>query len=317
MADRQLGGLRVSALGLGCMGLGFGYGRVDLAEAERAIRTAVDAGVTLFDTADIYGRGRSEEMLGRVLGPIRDQVTLASKVGLKAWSGVPTGRDGTPRHIRRNVDRSLARLRTDHLDLYYLHRVDPRVPVEESVGALAELVQAGKVRHIGISQCTPDELRRAHATHPLAALQVEWSLFARDSEAVLVPQARELGVGLVAYAPIGRGLLSGRPEAVSGLSLVDFRRYLPWWRRANLAHNVTLAQRVRELAAPLGLTAAQLALAWLLARGPDVVPIPGSKTRAHVLENVAATGRDLPPATLAALDDIRPAGSRTTPTAAS
>ena len=303
--------LEVGALGLGCMGMSTVYGRPDLGEARATLARAAELGVTLLDTADMYGRGDNERFLGDALRGRRDQVVLATKVGfVTAPGGLPVRVDGRPARIRRAIDASLARLQTDHVDLYYLHRVDPRVPLEESVGAMAELVTAGKVRQLGLSEVSADELRRASAVHPIAAVQSEWSLFTRGLEAEVVPAARALGTALVAYSPLGRGMLTGDPRATTALPLLDFRRLLPRWRRANLQANLALVAQVREVAETVGATPGQVALAWLLAQGEDVVPIPGTKRVRYLEQNVAAAEVTLPAAAMTALSDLVAAGER-------
>jgi aryl-alcohol dehydrogenase-like predicted oxidoreductase len=236
MIKRQLGDLQVGAIGLGCMGMAMVYGRPDPTEARATIDQALDGGVTLLDTADMYGNGPSERFVGNAIRGRRERVVLATKTGIttRRFTGMPKGVDGQPDRIRRAAEESLRRLGTDYVDLYYLHRVDPRVPIEESVGAIADLVTAGKARAVGVSEVSPEELRRAHAIHPVAAVQMEWSLFSRELESELVPTARDLGVGLVAYSPLGRGMLTGSAQATTDLPLIDYRRFLPRWRRANL-----------------------------------------------------------------------------------
>lgn len=312
LPTRRIGELSVSALGLGCMGMSLAYGVPDAQEARRTIDRALALGVTLFDTADMYGRGANEEFVGSALGRGRARVTLATKVGIRTWpvTGMPRGVDGRPAYLRRAVDASLRRLRTDRLDLLYLHRVDPRVPVEESIGVLAEAVTAGKARYLGISEADGEQLRRAHTTHPIAALQSEWSIFSRDLEADALPVARELGVALVPYSPLGRGMLTGAPTATTRLPLLDFRRTLPRWRGANLATNLALVDRVRQIGSAFGATPGQVALAWLLAQGPDVVPIPGTKRVRYVEENCGAVHVHLDDAALAQLSALRAAGDR-------
>jgi aryl-alcohol dehydrogenase-like predicted oxidoreductase len=309
---RRLDTLDVGAIGLGCMGMAMVYGRPDPTQARATVDRALDRGVTLFDTADMYGDGASERFLGDALRGRRDRVVLASKVGILTWPrlGIPRGVNGRPEHIRRSIDRSLRRLGTDHLDLYYLHRVDPRVPIEDSVGALAELVSAGKVRALGVSEVTADELRRAYAVHPIAAVQAEWSLFSRDLEAEVVPAARALGVGVVAYSPLGRGMLSGSPAATTQLSLFDYRRMLPRWRAENLAANLQAVEVVGVVARGHGVTPAQVALAWVLARGEDVVPIPGTKRPQYLEENLGALDVRLTEDDLDRLDRLVAAGDR-------
>ena len=287
---RHLGDLDVSDIGLGCLGMATAYGRPDTASARRTVARALEAGITLFDTAEMYGRGSSESVLGAALGRHRDNVVIATKTGIRTLPGLglPVGFDGRPERIRRAIDRSLRRLGTDRIDLYYLHRVDPTVPVEESIGAMAEAVTAGKIRHLGVSEAAPDQIRRAHAVHPLTAIQMEWSLFTRDPEAGALAVARELGIGIVACSPLGRGMLTGSAAATTNLPLLDFRRLLPRWRRANLIENLRQVAIVREVADELGASPAQVALAWLLAKGDDVVPIPGTTSPRHLAADLAA-----------------------------
>ena len=300
-------GLEVSALGLGCMGLAEGYGPSDAREAVATIRQAVRSGVDLIDTAYMYGGGRSEELVGEALAGLsaaeRDTLVLATKCGLIR---TPTGVriDGRPEHIHKAVDESLARLGTDHIDLYYLHRVDPEVPVEESIGAMAEHVKAGKVRHLGISEAAADTLRRAHATHPMTALQSEYSLCTRGPEESVLPVCRELGIGFVAWGPLGRGLLTGTLGGkVFGKD--DMRSILPRFSAEALRTNLRVVDRIGEFAAKLGCTTAQLALAWLMARG--VVPIQGAMSRAQLAENTGACAVRLDSAALAELEELAPA----------
>ena len=299
-------GLEVSALGIGCMGMAEGYGPSDAREAVATIRRAVDSGVDFVDTAYMYGGGRSESLVGEALAQVRrEDVVLATKCGLvRTETGVRV--DGRPEHIRAAVDESLARLGTDHVDLYYLHRVDPAVPVEESVGAMAEQVAAGKVRYLGISEAAPDTLRRAHATHPMAALQSEYSLCTRDPEDSVLPVCRELGIGFVAWGPLGRGLLTGTlGGAVFGPD--DMRGILPRFSPETLPANLERVARIGELAARYGCTTAQLSLAWLIARG--VVPIPGAMNREQFAENAGASAVSLDAAALVELEALAPAGA--------
>ena len=315
LAPRTLGrgtaALTVSALGFGGMSVTDAYGPADAAEAEAVLRRALDLGVTLVDTADVYGHGRNEELLGRVLGPHRDRVVLASKLGLPPAGGHPDGRpvDGRPEYVRVAVDRSLARLGTDRLDLYYLHRVDPQVPVEETVGALAELVEAGKVRAIGLSEPSAATVRRAHAVHPLTAVQSEYSLWTRDPEDEVLPTLRELGIGFVPFSPLGRGILTGTVDATDGFAEDDVRRAHARYAGEAFEHNRGLVRSLEELAAERGVTAAQLALAWLLAQGEDVVPIPGTKRVAYLEQNVAAASVVLAPEDVAAVGAAIPRGA--------
>lgn len=309
---RTLGGLVVSDVGLGCMGMSTTYGRPDTAAARETLQRAIDAGVTLFDTADMYGNGHNERFVGASIASRRDEIVLATKTGILTMPGLglPRGVDARPERIRLAVDASLRRLGTDRIDLFYLHRVDPEVPVEDSIGALAEAVAAGKVRYLGLSEAGPDEIRRAHATHPIAALQTEWSLFAREIEHGPLAVARQLGIGIVPYSPLGRGMLTGSVRATTRLPLLDYRRFLPRWRRANLASNLRQVEVVREVAEEVGVEAAQVALAWLLARGDDVVPIPGTTRVRHLESNLGSLDVRLSPEQLARLDAVEAAGAR-------
>ena len=306
----------VSALGLGTMGMSDGYyGPSDDASSVATIRHAVDLGVSLIDTADVYGAaGHNEMLVGRALEGVRDRVTLATKTGLvQSPDGLVV--DGRPERIRRAAEESLRRLRTDRIDLYYLHRIDPRVPVEESVGAMAGLVAEGIVRHVGLSEVGPATLRRAHAVHPVAAVQSEYSIWNREPETLILPVLRELGVGLVAFSPLGRGLLAGALDGAADLGDDDLRRRLPRFQGENLVRNLGIARRVAEVARRHGATPAQVALAWVLGRGDDVVPIPGTRRRENVASNVAAAALRLTPDDRALLDDpaLAPSGDRYPP----
>ena len=309
VTDVPLGtaGLTVSSEGLGCMGMSEFYGPGDEAESVATIHRALDLGVTFLDTADMYGPFLNEELVGRAVAGRRDEVVLATKFGI-VRTGDPTVRSirGDAAYVRSACDASLGRLGVDHIDLYYQHRSDPGVPIEETVGAMADLVAEGKVRFLGLSEAAPDTLRRASAVHPISALQSEWSLWSRDIEADVVPTARELGIGIVAYSPLGRGFLTGQITSPDDFPEGDFRKFLPRFSGDNFARNLALVERVRELAADHGCTAGQLALAWVLSRGDDVVPIPGTKRRSYLEENVAATGIELSAEDLAALDDAFP-----------
>jgi len=307
MDQRNLGDLTVSAIGLGCMGMSQHYGPADEGESIRTIHRAIELGCTFLDTADRYGGGHNEELVGRAIAGRRDRVVVATKYGQR-FDGERRWFDNSPEWIREACEASLHRLGVDVIDLYYMHRRDPEVPVEESVGAMAELVQQGKVRHLGLSEVSAETLRAACAVHPIAALQSEWSLFTRGLEAEIVPAARELGVGIVPYAPIGRGLFSGAVTSPQELSADDLRRTNPRWQGENLERNLALAARVRDAAGEAGCTPVQLVLAWVLARGDDVVPIPGSKRVAHLEENVAAAGVRLGDDHLRALDELFPPG---------
>ena len=314
MATRTLGssGLTVSAEGLGCMGMSYAYGPIDHDESIATIHRALELGVTLLDTADIYGNGHNEELVGEAIVGRRDEVVIATKFGIIAESGTVGARqvDGTPAYVRRAVDESLRRLGVDHVDLYYLHRPDVSVPIEETVGAMAELVTAGKVRHLGLSEASAGTVRRAAAVHPITALQSEWSLFSRDIEPEIVPTCRELGIGLVPYSPLGRGLLTGALASMADLADDDFRRTLPRFDAENLEANLGLVEVIRAIAKEQKATPGQVALAWLLRQGEDVVPIPGTKRTRYLEENVAAVDVELTADDLARLDAIRPAGDR-------
>ncbi|MER7502755.1 aldo/keto reductase [Nonomuraea pusilla] len=300
------GGPVVSALGLGCMGMSEFYGRGDEQESIAVIHRALDLGVTFLDTADMYGMGHNEELVGRAIKSRRDEVVLATKFGIRREGGTRSV-DNSPEYVRAACDASLRRLGVDHIDVYYMHRRDPEVPVEESVGAMAELVREGKVRHLGLSEVSADTLRRAAAVHPIAALQSEYSLFTRGLEREILPAARETGTALVAYSPISRGLLTGAVPPAEELPDDDFRKRFPRNVGENAAHNAALVAEVMKIAESAGLTAAQLALAWLLAQGDDVVPIPGTKRIAYLEENVAAADVTLTPEQLGALERAVPA----------
>jgi aryl-alcohol dehydrogenase-like predicted oxidoreductase len=287
------------------MGLSGVYGAADDAESARLLDQLLDLGVDFLDTADVYGEGHNEELIGGLLARRRDEVVLATKFGANKNTG-----GGRPEYVRQAVEASLARLGTDHIDLYYLHRLDPTTPIEETVGALAELVQAGKVRHLGLSEISADTLRRAHSVHPIAAVQQEYSLFTRDPEAELLPALRELGVSLVAYSPLGRGVLTGAFSSVSDVENLQVRKQrYPRFEEESLRHNIELTRPLRERAEALGLTPAQLALAWLLAQGEDVVPIPGSRRIERVRANIHAATTELVPAVVAELSARFPPGA--------
>jgi aryl-alcohol dehydrogenase-like predicted oxidoreductase len=300
--------LTVSTLGLGCMGMSEFYGRPDEGEALATIERAVDLGVTFFDTADMYGPFTNEKLVGRALAGHRDQVVIATKFGNVRDPQDPTNRriDGSPEYVRSACDASLTRLGLDHIDLYYQHRVDQSVPIEETVGAMAELVTAGKVRRLGLSEASAETVRRAHAVHPITALQTEYSLWTRHVEDGILATLRELGIGLVPYSPLGRGFLTGTITSLDDLADDDFRRHNPRFTGEALQANLDLVAKVREIAEQRGLSAGQLALAWVLAQGPDVVPIPGTKRVRYLEENVAAAAIELSPADVAALSDAVP-----------
>jgi aryl-alcohol dehydrogenase-like predicted oxidoreductase len=312
LPTRALGqsGLTVSALGLGCMSMTAVYGPGDETEAVATIHRAIERGLTFFDTADIYGLTTNEELVGRALAPYRDQVTLATKFGIIFVDGLPRATNGKPEYVRSACDASLQRLGVDHIDLYYQHRADPEVPIEETVGAMAELVAAGKVRHLGLSEASVDTIQRAAATHPIAALQSEWSLWSRDIEDEIVPVCRELGIGIVPYSPLGRGMLTGTVTSDDDLDATDFRRTNPRFQGEALAENVRLVDGVRDVATDKGATPAQVALAWVLARGDDVVPIPGTKRVRYLEDNLGSLDVKLTEDDLDRLDDMQAVGDR-------
>ncbi|WP_251096513.1 aldo/keto reductase [Streptomyces sp. Caat 7-52] len=303
---RHLGNLAVSAQGLGCMGMSHGYGATDDAQSVATLHRALDLGVTLLDTADFYGAGHNEELIGRAIAGRRDEVVLATKFGFANRLGEPTRIRGDAAYVRQACEASLRRLGVDHIDLYYQHRVDPQVPIEETVGAMAELVQAGKVRHLGLSEAGTRTIRRAHAVHPIAALQSEWSLWTRDLEAETAPVCRELGIGLVPFSPLGRGFLTGRYNRVDGLAETDVRRSQPRFADGNLERNLAIVARLDQLAEARGVTTGQLALAWVQHRGDDVVPIPGTRRQRYLEENVAALAVELSAEDLAAIEAAAP-----------
>ncbi|MEU2172665.1 aldo/keto reductase [Nocardia sp. NPDC019219] len=303
---RQLGELAVSAQGLGCMGMSHGYGAADDEQSIATLHHALDLGITLLDTADFYGAGHNEELIGRAVAGRRDDVVLATKFGFANRLGEPTRIRGDAAYVREACEASLRRLGVDHIDLYYLHRVDPQVPIEETVGAMVELVRAGKVRHLGLSEASADTVRRAHAVHPIAALQSEWSLWTRDLEAEILPVCRELGIGLVPFSPLGRGFLTGKYSSVEGLADNDVRRSQPRFAEGNLERNLAIVAKLNELAAAKGVTAGQLALAWVQHRGDDVVPIPGTRRQRYLEENLAALTIELSADELAAIEAAAP-----------
>lgn len=308
MKTRNLGGLTVPAIGLGCMGMSTAYGERDDAESTATILRALDLGVTHFDSADVYGAGHSETLLGAALKGRRGEATIATKVGNLGRSAAPRTVDGRPEHILAACDRSLSRLGVETIDLYYLHRVDPETPIEESVGAMSRLVEAGKVRFLGLSEAGPETLRRACAVHPIAALQSELSLWSRDVEAGILPACRALGVGFVAYAPLGRGFLTGAIPDLDALIADDRRRDHPRFSAENIERNAPLVEAIRGVAAAHGATPAQVAVAWVLSRGEDVAAIPGAKKRRWLEENAAAAELTLAPAETAALEAAFPPG---------
>lgn len=311
MKKRRLGnqGLIVSEQGLGCMGMSEFYGAADEAESIATLEHALELGIDFFDTSDMYGPYKNEELLGRFFKGRREGVVIATKFGIRRGPG-PNDRsiDGSPAYVREACDASLKRLGVDVIDLYYQHRVDPKVPIEETVGAMAELVKAGKVKYLGLSEAGPETIRRAHAVHPISALQTEYSLWSRDPEDEILPLVRELGIGFVAYSPLGRGFLTGQIRKFEDLAEDDFRRYSPRFQGENFAKNLELVERVGEIAREKGCTPGQLALAWVLSRGDDIVPIPGTKRRAYLEENVAASEIELSDEDLKRIDEIMPQG---------
>ena len=314
METRKLGsqGLEVAELGLGCMGMSDFYGGRDDAESVATIHRALELGVTLLDTADMYGPHTNEELVGRAIRGKRDRVVVATKFGVMRDPKDPTRRgiNGRPEYVKQACEGSLRRLGVDAIDLYYQHRVDPSVPIEDTVGAMADLVAAGKVRYLGLSEAGPETIRRAHGVHPITALQTEYSLWSRDPEDALLPLCRELGIGFVPYSPLGRGFLTGRFKSADDLPADDYRRHSPRFQGENFQKNLDLVARIEALAAEKGCTASQLALAWVLAQGDDLVPIPGTKRRRYLEENVAAVHVELTDDDLARLEAIRPSGAR-------
>jgi aryl-alcohol dehydrogenase-like predicted oxidoreductase len=310
MKHATLGALEVGRIGLGAMGMSTaftGAGKDD-AESIRTIHRALDLGVTLLDTAEIYGPFTNEELVGEAIKDRRDGVVLATKFGMISHAGDGPGHlDSSPANIRTALEGSLRRLRTDHVDLYYQHRVDPQTPIEETVGALAELVDEGKVRHIGLSEAWIGTIRRAHAVHPVTALQSEYSLFTRDQEDEVLPVLRELGIGFVAYSPLGRGMLTGKIRSLDDMDDSDFRKTNPRFAAGNFERNQRLVKEVEAIAAELGATSGQVALAWLLTKGPDIAPIPGTKHVSRVEENVGADAIELSPGQIDRLDTLPPA----------
>lgn len=312
MQQRTLGsqGLIVSALGLGCMGMSEFYGPGDEAESIATIHRALDLGVTLLDTADMYGRGHNEELVGRAIAGRRDGVILATKFGiLRSDDPAHRGVSGRPEYVTQACEASLRRLGVETIDLYYQHRVDPDTPIEETVGAMARLVEQGKVRYLGLSEASPATLRRAQSVHPITALETEYSLWSRDPEDDILATCRDLGIGFVAYSPLGRGFLTGSIRRVEDFAPDDFRRHSPRFQGENFQRNLDLVDRVEEIAREKGCTPAQLALAWVLAQGQDVVPIPGTKRRAYLEQNLGALDVTLAGQDLARIDAVAPRGA--------
>jgi aryl-alcohol dehydrogenase-like predicted oxidoreductase len=310
METRKLGsqGLEVSELGLGCMGMSEFYGTADDGEAIATIHRAIELGVTFLDTADVYGPFTNEELVGKAIAGRRDEFVVATKFGnVRGEQGEFLGIDGSAEYVRSACEGSLTRLGVETIDLYYQHRVDVETPIEETVGAMADLVQEGKVRYLGLSEAASDTIRRAHAVHPISALQTEYSLWSRDPEAEILPTVRELGIGFVAYAPLGRGFLTGRIRSVNELDEKDFRRRGPRFQEENLQHNLELVEQVEAIAQEKGVKASQIALAWVIARGDDIVPIPGTKRRSYLEQNAAEI--ELTPDELERLEQVFPAGA--------
>ncbi len=312
MEQRALGkqGLKVSALGLGCMGMSDFYGSGDEKESISVIHRALELGVNFFDTADMYGPFTNEKLLGKAIAGKRDQVILATKFGnVRAEDGSFLGISGKPDYVLKACDASLKRLGVDHIDLYYQHRVDTTVPIEDTVGAMAQLVKQGKVRYLGMSEAAPDTLRRAHKVHPISALQTEYSLWSRDPEEEVLPTVRELGIGFVPYTPLGRGFLTGRYRRIEDLEPNDWRRHNPRFQGENFTKNLQLVDKINELAVRKKVKASQLALAWVLAQGKDLVPIPGTRHVKYLEENIAAADLQLSPEELREIDTIAPKGA--------
>jgi aryl-alcohol dehydrogenase-like predicted oxidoreductase len=312
MEARELGtsGLFVSTLGLGCMGMSDFYGDGDEVESIATIHRAIELGVTFLDTADIYGMGRNEELVGKAIKDRRDKVILATKFGnVRKADGTFVGVNGKPDYVRSACEASLRRLQVDMIDLYYQHRVDPNTPIEDTVAAMAELIEAGQVRYLGLSEAASDTIRRAQKVHPIAALQTEYSLWSRDPEGELLDTVRELGIGFVAYSPLGRGFLTAKITSLDDLANNDWRRSMPRFEQDNFRRNMELVERIKVLAAKKGCSPAQLAIAWVLAQGDDIVPIPGTKRRRYLEENIGALDVHLAPQELAEIDALLPAGA--------
>ena len=309
MRQRKVGqqGLHVSMLGLGCMGMSEFYGTADENESIATIQHAIDLGINFLDTADMYGPFTNERLVGKVLQGRREQVIIATKFGVhRNEQGKYLGLSGRPDYVRAACDASLQRLGAEHIDVYFQHRVDPQVPIEDTVGAMSELVQAGKVRYLGLCEAGAQTIRRAHRVHPISALQTEYSLWSRDVESEILPALRELGIGFVAYSPLGRGFLTGHIRRYDDLALDDFRRQVPRFQGENFQQNLELVERVTTIADRKGIAPSQIALAWVLAKGDDIVPIPGTTRRKHLEENVAALEAELSPTEIASLEEVMP-----------
>ncbi len=312
MKTRKLGnsGIEVTAIGLGCMGMSDFYGKSDDVASLALLEKAVEMGVNFWDTADMYGTGHNEMLISQVLRNHRDEITIATKFGnMRRIDGAHLGINGTPEYVKSACDMSLKRLGVDHIDLYYQHRVDPNVPIEDTVGAMAELVKAGKVRFLGLSEASAQTIRRAYAVHPITALQTEYSLWTRDPEGELLDTCRELNIAFVAYSPLGRGFLTGAVTQPDELEANDFRRSNPRWREENLKQNLALVDKIKEIASEKGCTPAQLALAWVLAQGEDIIPIPGTRREKYLRENIAALDVTLTADDLAQIDAALPVGA--------
>ena len=313
MKTRKLGSLKVSEIGLGCMGMSAFYGQADEGEAVATIQRALELGIDFLDTAQLYGPLTNEELVGRAIKGRRDDVVIATKFARRMDKATPGDMstvgplDGSAEHVLRSIDGSLTRLGTDYIDLYYQHRVDPNVPIEETVGAMAELVEQGKVRHLGLSEASADTIRRAHAVHPITAVQTEYSMWSRDPESEIIPTCRELGIGFVPYSPLGRGFLSGTFTSTDELAPDDFRRTVPRWSGENLDANLKLVAKLKEIADEKAITPAQLAIAWVLAQGEEIVPIPGTRRRTYLEQNAAAADVELTPDDLARIEAELPA----------